>query len=68
MDHIVLKDQTTQQVEYEVDTSKSILEKTYHISVVPFAYPYGSLDKKSVKIVNQAGFSTAVSTVAAVAN
>jgi len=37
--HIALKGRSEKIVTYEVDESKKMLEDTYHISVVSFAYP-----------------------------
>lgn len=48
---------------YEIKESKQMLEKTYGIKVVSFAYPYGAFDSQAIKIVKDAGFTNAVSTV-----
>ena len=53
--------------QYEVDTSKKMLEDTYHIHVVSFAYPNGEFDEQSVQVVKQDGFTTAVSTIPGIA-
>lgn len=61
--HISLKDRSYAVVKNEIDRSKTILQDTYHISVVSFAYPYGAFDEQSVQLVKAGGFTTAVSTV-----
>ncbi|CAN5192628.1 polysaccharide deacetylase family protein [soil metagenome] len=61
--HIALKDKSEQLVIDEVTQSKKMLEDTYHIPVVSFAYPSGSLDLQAIKAVQDAGYSTAVSTI-----
>jgi peptidoglycan/xylan/chitin deacetylase (PgdA/CDA1 family) len=63
VDHISLKDKLYPIVKYEVDNSKTMLENTYHIHVVSFAYPYGSFDLQAINTTNKAGFTTAVSTI-----
>jgi|SRR5579885_135817 len=62
--HISLKGKSLAQVQYEVDTSKTMLEQQYHIHVYSFAYPYGSFDQQTINVVKQAGFTTAASTIA----
>lgn len=61
--HIALKGKPFFLVENEVEGSKKMLEDTYHIKVVSFAYPDGSFDQQAVSIVKSAGFTTAVSTI-----
>lgn len=61
--HISLKGKLLPIVQYEVDESKKMLEDTYHIHVVSFAYPNGFFDAQAAQVVKQAGFSTAVSTL-----
>jgi len=61
--HISLKNKLLSVVQYEVNESKTMLENSYHIHVVSFAYPNGAFDVQSVKVVKDAGFETAVSTV-----
>ncbi len=63
VDHIALKDKIYPIVKYEIAHSKTMLEDTYHIKVVSFAYPYGSFDLQAVNTTNKAGFTTAVSTI-----
>ncbi len=62
--HISLKGKSLTLVQNEIDGSKSALEKQYHVHVYSFAYPYGSFDQQAIDVVKQAGFTTAVSTVA----
>lgn len=61
--HVALKGEPFSLVKNEVDQSKQMLEDIYHISVVSFAYPGGSLDKQAISLVKEAGFTTAVSTI-----
>ncbi len=61
--HIALKGRPYSAVSFEVGQSKAILERTYHISVVSFAYPGGSFDQQAINSIKDAGFTTAVSTI-----
>lgn len=61
--HIALKGRPHDEVQKEIDESKTWLEANYHISVVSFAYPDGSFDLQSAQLVKDDGFTTAVSTV-----
>jgi peptidoglycan/xylan/chitin deacetylase (PgdA/CDA1 family) len=60
--HISLKGRPLAVDQYEVDQSKTMLEQTYHIKVVSFAYPYGTFDQQAVQVVKNDNFTTAVST------
>lgn len=62
--HLSLKGKPLATVQYEIIKSKQMLENTYHIHVYSFAYPYGSFDQQAINIVEQAGFTTAASTIA----
>ncbi len=62
--HISLKGKPLAQAQYEIDTSKNMLEQKYHIHVYSFAYPYGTFDQQTIQLVKQAGFTTAASTIA----
>jgi len=61
--HVSLKGRPYTIVKNETDESKTMLEDTYHISVVSFAYPNGSFDLQAEQLVKEDGFTTAVSTV-----
>jgi peptidoglycan/xylan/chitin deacetylase (PgdA/CDA1 family) len=61
--HVELARKLFPVVDYEVKKSKTMLEQTYHINVVSFAYPSGSFDKQAINVVKNAGFTTAVSTL-----
>ncbi|CAN5147747.1 polysaccharide deacetylase family protein [soil metagenome] len=63
INHVSLKGLALTMVKHEVEGSKEMLEKTYHVSVVSFAYPNGSFDETAGKIVKEAGFSNSVSTI-----
>ena len=64
MHHVSLKGKPYATAAYEIDQSKALLEKTYHIHVYSFAYPYGTFDRQAIAIVKKAGFTTAASTIA----
>lgn len=64
--HVALKGKSETEDKYEVTQSKKDIENLIHAPVVSFAYPYGSFDTQAEKIVKDAGFSTAVSTIAGV--
>jgi peptidoglycan/xylan/chitin deacetylase (PgdA/CDA1 family) len=61
--HVSLKGKLLPIVQYEVDQSKTMLEQTYNLHVVSFAYPNGYFDQQAVQVVKDAGFTTAVSTI-----
>lgn len=61
--HIGLKGASLKTVTYEVEESKKLLENSYHIPVVSFAYPSGFFDLQAIQVVKNAGFSTSVSTI-----
>ncbi len=61
--HISLKGKLPPIVNYEVSHSKAMLENTYHIHVVSFAYPNGAFDQQAINSVKDSGFTTAVSTI-----
>lgn len=65
--HVSLKGKLLPVVQYEVEQSKKMLEDTYHIHVVSFAYPNGAFDKQAEGVVKNEGFTTAVSTVPGIA-
>ena len=61
--HISLKDQTEQKVNFEIEQSKLILEKNVGHKIVFFAYPNGLFDEQAEKLVEKAGYLAAVTTV-----
>lgn len=61
--HISLKGKKASLVANEIEGSKQMLEQTYNIKVVSFAYPNGAFDQQAIDIVKNAGFSTSVSTI-----
>lgn len=61
--HVSLAYKLLPVVQFEVQKSKSDLERSYGIRVVSFAYPNGSFDETSIRIVKDAGYTSAVSTV-----
>ncbi|HVZ67056.1 MAG TPA: polysaccharide deacetylase family protein [Patescibacteria group bacterium] len=61
--HIYLKGGLLPIVQYEVGESKKMLEKNYGVKVVSFAYPSGGFDEQAIRVVKEAGFTSAVSTI-----
>lgn len=61
--HIDLNHASLEKATAEIIDSKTYLEKLLERPVTTFAYPSGRFDQQAVKIVQQAGFSTAVSTM-----
>jgi peptidoglycan/xylan/chitin deacetylase (PgdA/CDA1 family) len=61
--HVSLANKLPVVAKYEIQKSKSDLERIFNIKVVSFAYPNGSFDEQAIKIVKDAGYSNAVSTV-----
>jgi peptidoglycan/xylan/chitin deacetylase (PgdA/CDA1 family) len=61
--HVSLKGITPDTVKKEVSESKKTLEEKLHIKVYSFAYPNGAFDLPAAHIVEDEGFTTAVSTV-----
>lgn len=48
---------------YEIEESKKTLEKIIGVPVVSFAYPDGSFDMQATKLVKEAGFKSAATTM-----
>lgn len=63
LNHIWLKGQTADVVKKEVRESRNELRERFSVPVFSFAYPYGAFDEQAERIVREAGFTTAVSTV-----
>ncbi len=63
VDHAWLKGGTLANVSNEVFQSKVVLQQLINKPVVSFAYPYGAFDEQAIKVVKEAGFRTAVSTM-----
>jgi peptidoglycan/xylan/chitin deacetylase (PgdA/CDA1 family) len=64
IDHPDLPSETPDQQRMEIAGGKQQLEAQIGHSVSDFAYPYGDYDATTISIVQQAGFSTAVTTAA----
>ena len=62
VDHPHLSRHKTAEQRSEVVDSKKTLERDFGIDVDTFAYPYGDYDKRTITIVNDAGFTAAVTT------
>lgn len=61
--HRYLKGISYNEAKFEIEKSKANLEHEFGVSVVSFAYPYGAFDKQAIRLVEDAGFKTAASTV-----
>ena len=61
--HYSLRGLDPELAKYEIEESKKELEKIIGIPVVSFAYPDGSFDDQAIKIVRDAGFKSAVTTM-----
>lgn len=61
--HLALASISLNMARYEITASKKYLQKLIGKKVVSFAYPYGSFDEPVIKLVEAAGFKTAVSTI-----
>ena len=46
----------------EIEESKAFLEANFLCAVSEFCYPYGEFDSETIRLVRDAGYSTAVST------
>lgn len=67
LNHVYLKGIDAKIAKEEIAESKKELEKKFNIEVVSFAYPYGAFDQETEKLVKEAGFKTAVSTILGIA-
>lgn len=61
--HLSLAKESFASSQYEIAESKRMLENTYQIQVVSFAYPNGSFNIQAADLVRLSGFTTGVSTV-----
>lgn len=67
-DHAYLKGRSELFQRYEIIRSKERLEEITGKLVRHFAYPYGAFDEMSIKLVKEAGFLTAASTIIGTTN
>lgn len=63
MDHYALAGMHTKTATYEIAQSRKVLQETLSLPINSFAYPYGSFDQQTIKLVRDAGFTNAVSVV-----
>ena len=66
MNHVWLRGIRKEQAEHQIKKSKKALEEELGIPIYSFAYPYGAFDEQVIKIVEEAGFASAVSTVSGI--
>lgn len=63
LDHLYLK-LVPERIAYkQIFESKQLLEKRFSIKVNTFAYPYGAFNKKTIDLIKEAGYTTAVSVI-----
>lgn len=67
-DHAYLKGRSELFQRYEIVRSKERLEEVTGKPVRHFAYPYGAFDDVSLKLVKEAGYETAASTIISTRN
>lgn len=63
MDHLSLAGMKKEKAQYEIAESRKVLQNMLKLPINSFAYPYGSFDQQAIKLVKEAGFTNAVSTV-----
>lgn len=63
MSHPNLKKLTSSQLIYEIENSKTILEKNLNYRIEVFAYPYGIFDSRIVEAVRKADYKMARTTI-----
>lgn len=61
--HVPLKAVSLELAKREVGGGKTALEKLLKIHIVSFAYPDGQFDNQAIKLVKEAGFNSAVTTL-----
>lgn len=64
--HAFLKGISFQTASLEISKSKEALTLLLGIPIVSFAYPYGAFDEQAIKLVKDAGFKTAATTLSSV--
>jgi peptidoglycan/xylan/chitin deacetylase (PgdA/CDA1 family) len=62
LDHVDLAIQPLAQARRQIDDSRHILQQRLNVPVDTFAYPSGRYTQATVKLVNDAGFTSAVTT------
>ncbi|MBI2028248.1 MAG: polysaccharide deacetylase family protein [Candidatus Levybacteria bacterium] len=63
VNHASLKGAPSHLAKYEIEESKKELEKLLNIPIVSFAYPDGQFDESVAKLVEETGFTSAVTTI-----
>ena len=66
LDHLALGSRSADIQREQIFDSKKILEDELGHPVTTFSYPYGSFNATTVALVQEAGYTTAVSTIAGV--
>ena len=68
LDHVNLPKLNKEEKNKQIIESKQQIEKVFNIKCNSFAYPFGFFDEDSVKIVNEANYTNATTTVNGVFN
>jgi peptidoglycan/xylan/chitin deacetylase (PgdA/CDA1 family) len=63
VNHVHLPSHSVEVQQYEIETSKRLLEEKLGHSITTFSYPYGGFSKSTLKVIDQVGFDCACSTV-----
>ena len=63
VNHTSLKNIPLELAKSEIEKGKSALEKLLNIPIISFAYPDGRFDYQTIKLVEKAGFRSAVTTI-----
>ena len=63
VDHLALGGLSAADQTFQIVTSKQRLEQELGLSITTLAYPYGSFNAATIQVAQQAGFTTAVSTI-----
>lgn len=63
MDHADLKSLNEEKQRYQIIESKKIIDEKLEMNTKDFCYPYGRYNETSIKLVQEAGFENATTTV-----
>ena len=63
VDHENLASLSPSEQQFEIDASKTGIEKEIGHPIYDFAYPYGAYDETTIQLVQAAGYDTAVTTL-----
>ncbi len=63
VNHDNMKNLTDDQLKYELEESKRILERDLSIDIRTFCYPGGAYDNRTIEAVQSAGYDSAVTVI-----